>query len=193
MDVMSLVPRLRRAIDGPAADAEGAPTATLTDAQIIQMAADAVADIIFYSNARWPYKLSPLAQGGESDNYGVPTKWQIDPDLPIEQQTIVIAQAALNFFFHQFKTVKIQEEISDESRTWRYSLSANLLLEQMKMLRQQRDDALALIGGDDTFETWVSFIEVRDAVTSAYIEPWVQGDAALLPAGQEYPPDFRCR
>lgn len=187
MDVKALVPRTRRAIDGAAADSQESPSTSLNDGQVMALVADAAADIIFYSQGRWGHKLA----GADPDDYGAPTTWAIDPDLALEEQTVVVAQAALNHFFHLFKTIKVQEEIADESRRWSYSLSANLLVEQMKLLREQRDAALDVIGRHDTFETWVSFIEVRDRVTSAYIEPYLHGDVVTLPAGQEFPPDFR--
>src|SRR3954452_10199303 len=119
MDVKTLVPRTRRAIDGAAADTQESPSASLNDAQVMALVADAAADIIFYSQGRWGHTLA----GADPDDYGAPTTWAIDPDLALEEQTVVVAQAALNHFFHLFKTIKVQEEIADESRRWSYSLS----------------------------------------------------------------------
>lgn len=175
-----LIPRTRRAIDGPAADGPDSPSASLTDQQIRALIADSAAEVIFHTGGLWGHVLTAV----DTDGYGAPSNWEITPDLPFDQQTVLIAQAALSYFFHEFKDKKVQETISNPARSWTYSLSANLLLEQMKYLRQMRDDALARVSSlMSSNVAFFSFIAVRDSLTSAAVEPWV--DYGALSSGQE--------
>lgn len=181
MDVRLLIPRVRRAIDGPTADSESATSATLTDAQVKDVIADAAANVIFYSNGSWPFQL--LVTEYESE---IPTEYEITPDPDLPDQTLLVAQAALDYFFHEFRDKKIQETIVNEARTWEYQLSANLLLEQFRFLQRMRDQAIEQIGNDDAFTTYVSFIQVRDAATSMIIEPYVDPAVAIGGLEQDY-------
>lgn len=180
MDIEVLIPRTRRAIDGPSASGSAAASSSLGDPEITTLIADAIADVIFYTAGSWGYTLS----GSGEDAYGAPTSFEIAPDLPLDAQTVVIAQAALNYYFHQMKDGQIAQTISNEARSWSWQKSATLLIEHFKLLREMRDRALDLIeaqaGG--SLDTYVSFIAVRDAATSAIIEPYV--DTALLGIGQ---------
>lgn len=179
MNAEVLIPRVRRAIDGPTASSSAAASATLDDNQIVQAIADAIADVIFYTGGAWGHTLT----GSGTDSYGSPTEWEVTPDLDHAEQTVVVAQAALNHFFHEFREKKIQESMSDEGRSWTYQLSANLLNQQFEMLRQARDAALAQISqANPVVERYESFIAVRDAAVSAIIEPYVVG---YVGAGQE--------
>lgn len=131
------------------------------------MTADAIADVIFYTGGSWGHT---LAASGAMD-------FVVDPELGLEEQTVVVAQAALTYFFHSFRDMKVQERISDEGHAWEYQLSANLVNEQLKLLIAQRDRALELIGARDgmLLDAYESFLMVRDSTVAAYIEPWVVG------------------
>lgn len=167
MDVRVLIPRTRRAIDGPAATGSGAASATLSDDEIKSLVADAIAEVIFYTNGRWGYTLLPSGE----DDYGAPDEYDVDPDLTLPEQTVVIAQAALNYFFFEFINTKTHEIITNEAKTWEWERSANLLVEQFKMLRQMRDDALAqVLVEHPALDQWYDFIEYRDRLTAAYTE-----------------------
>lgn len=134
---------------------------------MVALTADAIADVIFYTGGTWGHTLTA---SGAAD-------YEVDPDLALEEQTVVVAQAALSHFFHEFRNLKTQERISDEGHAWEYTLSANLVQEQLKLLIAQRDRALELIGqrtGTAT-DQYVSFLQVRDSAIAAYIEPWVDG------------------
>lgn len=180
MNVEVLIPRTRRAIDGPMATGSGSVTSTLADPEVALLIADAIADVIFYAGGVWGYALS----GSGTDTYGAPTTFVVTPDLPLEHQTVVIAQAALNHFFHAMKDAKVGETIANEAQSWAWQKSATLLNEYFKMLREQRDRALelAIAAGGGGLEAYVSFIAVRDAATSAIIEPYVE--TALIGTGQ---------
>jgi hypothetical protein len=78
----------------------------------------------------------------------------------------------------------VAETIANEAQSWSWQKSATLLNEYFKMLREQRDRALelAVAEGGSGLEAYVSFIAVRDATTSAIIEPYVE--TALIGTGQ---------
>jgi hypothetical protein len=79
----------------------------------------------------------------------------------------------------------VAETITNEAQSWGWQKSATLLNEYFKMLREQRDRALELAvaaGGGGGLEAYVSFLAVRDATTSAIIEPYVE--TALIGAAQ---------
>jgi hypothetical protein len=184
VDVRLLIPRVRRSIDGPTAVSASAASTTLNDSQVKDLVADAIADVIFYTAGTWNHTLTVT-----DDDDGIPTEYAVTPDLALEEQTVVVAQAALNYFFHAFKGVKISERIVNEAREWEYKLSATALADQMKQLREARDAALEIItGGGAEFTTYISFIAVRDAATSAIIEPEVSGLIGV--GGQSYDARF---
>jgi hypothetical protein len=181
VNVEVLIPRTRRAIDGPLASSSGATATTLADPEVALLIADSIADVIFYAGGVWGYSLS----GAAPDAYGAPTSFTVTPDLPLDHQTVVIAQAALNHFFHAMRDAKVAETIANEAQSWGWQKSATLLNEYFKMLREQRDRALELAvaaGGGGGLEAYVSFLAVRDANTSAIIEPYVE--TALIGTAQ---------
>jgi hypothetical protein len=181
MNIEVLIPRTRRAIDGPLASGSAALSSSLSDPQVLSLIADSIADVIFYTSGAWPYV---LAGGEDVDGYGAPTSFTVEPDIPLEGQTVVVAQAALTYFFHRFSDAKVQETISNEAQTWQWAKSATLLTDYLKLLRDARDKALDLIALDTAgaLDAYVSFIAVRDAQTSAIIEPYVE--TALIGVGQ---------
>jgi hypothetical protein len=167
MDVRLLVPRVRRAIDGPTATSSAATSATLNDDQVKNLVADAIAEVLWYC-PDWGKTLAVT-----DDEGGIPTEYEVDPDLSLPEQTVVAAQAALNYFFFEFINKKVSEEISNEAQSWRYQLSANLLTEQFKMLREARDQALETVAiANPTVAIFASFLHARDAETARLIEPF---------------------
>lgn len=177
MDVRDLTPRVRRAIDGPTADSETAESATLSDDQVKDLSADAIANVIFYSGGAWAYMLTVTDTDGAT---GFPSEYDVSPDLDLVNQTLVVSQAALDYFFHDFRDKKIQETISNEARNWTYQLSANLLLEQFKFLQRMRDQAIEqIVSENSALVSYTSFLAVRDAWVSRVIEPYVDPQFAI--------------
>jgi hypothetical protein len=168
-DLKELIPRTRRAIEGPA----GAPAASLDDDQVLGLIADAVADVIFYTGGLFGHQL--LVTDRE-DTYNAPKAWSVEPALEPDEETVVIATAALAHFFHAFRDLKVQEEIANEGARWSYSLSANLVLEQMKLLRTARDTALEQVAASNPIPTvFINLLEQRDLATARAIEPYAVG------------------
>jgi hypothetical protein len=136
-DVAEIVPRVRRAIEGPR-PLDGADPTRLTDEMVEASAADAIGDLILYTAGRWPHQLAI-----ESTDPGTGmSHYSVDPPLAVEEESLVAAQAALTFFFHDFRDKKVSEDQANEGQSWSYTLSANTLRDQFKLLRDQRDLAL---------------------------------------------------
>lgn len=172
-DVRTLIPRVRRALDGPAAMSPLADATTLSDEEVTATIADAIADILLYTGgstvfghilevvARDPFYLAPVA-------------WRTDTELSLAEGSVVAAQAAINFFFHKLKQIKVEETISNERQTWTYRLSAQLLSDQFKMLTKARDAALEEVKIQNAVpEAYISFVGARDASVAQMIEPWI--------------------
>lgn len=138
--VADIVPRVRRAIEGPKALPTGDPD-YLSDIQVESLTADAIGDLILYTAGQWPHTLSKGAEEGVTGLY----HYDVDPALEVPEEGLVAAQAALTFYFHAFKDAKVSEDMSNEGQSWSYTLSANVLRDQFKLLRDQRDQALAAV------------------------------------------------
>lgn len=169
MNVRVLIPSIRRALVGP----EGT-IGDLSDAAAKDLAADAIADVLFYTGGAWPHTL--IVEGVDED-YGAPVEWLVEPDLDPAESRVVVAQAALNFFFTNIREAKVSETITNEAQTWAYTKSSSVISDQLKLLREMRDQALEQIMGafPQTYDLYVSFLEVRDRATARQIEPWVTG------------------
>lgn len=172
-DVRVLIPRVRRAVDGPEAVGSGSVSATLDDDQVKNIIADAIADVILYTNGVFGTTLEVTARDAY---YTAPTEYKTGRELTLTEGAVIAAQAALNFHFYTLRELKVSETITNEAEEWSYSLSATMLKDLLKALQDARDRALdALRDGNPNLDSYISFIAVRDAATSLAIEPWVQG------------------
>jgi hypothetical protein len=181
-DVRVMIPRVRRAIDGPSATSPLSPSTTLNDGEVEALIADAVANIILNTGSAFGHTLEVSAR---DPFYLAPTAWIVDPEFTEAEGSVVVAEAALTFYFHKFQELKVQEEISDEGQTWSWQISASLVRDQMKMLQDARDRALEVVMQSSglNLDSYVSYIEVRDRATSLYIEPWIADNGGI--GGQE--------
>lgn len=169
-DVADLIPRVRRALEGPV---ELTGPDRLTDAQVEALAADAVADIILLTVGAWPHTLEVTAPDPDT---GHPLHYAVTPELTLPEESVIAAQAAITYFFHQVKNLKVSETITNEGQSWDYQLSANLLRDQVKLLQMQRDESLkALIRTHPALARYASILNVRDRVGAALLEPWANG------------------
>lgn len=168
-DVAELTPRVRRAVEGPIPLVTGA----LDDDQILALTADAIADVILFAAGQWEHTLLVTTRDPDTN---FPTGWAVDPGLTPEEESLIAAQAALTYYFHAFKEMKLSERIRNEGQEWEYTISANLLRDAWKALKDQRDMALAaLTRSNPVFARYSSILHVRDSLAAAYLEPWVQG------------------
>lgn len=184
-DVRVLIPRMRRALDGPHATGSGAVASTLSDEELTGVIADAIGAVVFYSGSAWGKQLEVTAR----DNYYLaPISWQTSEELTEAEGTVVIAQAAIDYFHNTLATLKTQERIADEGQEWQYQISAQAVSERIKALQKARDEALEILKATESnTDAWESFIAVRDAHVSSLIEPWVGGGGM---GGQSYDPRF---
>jgi hypothetical protein len=164
---------VRRAVEGVGTVADA-----LTDEQMKDLVADAIAEIILYSDSVFGKTLIVT-----DDEDGIPTEYATSDALTLPEQVVVSAQAALDHFFHRFADMKTAETIADEAQRWEWQKSAQLLRDQFQLLIRRRDEALAQVAGaDGSLERYTSFLAVRDGHTAALVEPWVSGH---LLSGQE--------
>lgn len=176
-DTRVLIPRLRRALDGPMAMSSASPSATLSDEQLNAIAADGIASIIFYGNGLFG---STLEVSARDPQYMAPTAWRTDPALNEPQVTAVVSQAALDYFYSRLSTTaggKTVETIKDEATEWSWEISPQAVVERLRQLRADRDKAIEVLieAGWENDTQWESFIATRDRWTSILIEPWVEG------------------
>lgn len=177
-DVRDLVPRVRRALEGPVPLASGA----LSEDQVEAVAADAIADLILLTAGEWPHTLA--VSGTDADTGAV--SYTVDPGLSLPEQSLVAAQAALTYILHTIRDMKSSETIRNEGQEWNYTTSANLLRDHLKLLQAQRDAALESLSRANPIMVRVSSIlAVRDRLASAVIEPWLN---AGLGGGYELTP-----
>lgn len=173
-DVRVMVPRVRRAVEGVVR-----AKWTLSDDEVKDLVADAIADVILYTGESsgtfgtiFGVRLDPTAW----DANNAPTEYRTSAPFGLEVQTVVASQAALNYFFHRFSALKVSETIADEASHWSWNLSPNLLVAQLKLLQDQRDKALdAVLIEEGVRDEYISFLADRDTITARIVEPWVWG------------------
>jgi hypothetical protein len=166
-DVAQLVPRVRRALEGPLP-----VDSTLTDEQVTAVAADAVADLILLTQGEWPYTLSVANRDGN----GYPDKWEVSPELSPDNEGLVAWQAAITAIGTVMRDMKVSETVRNEAQEWSYQRSATVMRDWLKTLVEQRDAALKrLEAANPVYARVASLLATRDAQTAALIEPWVAG------------------
>lgn len=185
-DTRVLIPRLRRALDGPQAMSSASPSSTLSDEQLNAIAADGIASIIFYSNSLFGATLEVSAR---DEQYMAPMAWRTEPALNEPQVTAVVSQAALDYFFSRLSSTaggKTVETIKDEATEWSWEISPQAVVERLRQLRGDRDKAIESLveAGWENDTQWASLIATRDRWTSLLIEPWVEGPGV---GGINYP------
>lgn len=178
-DIRVLIPRMRRSLDGPQADSSAAVSSTMSDDQVGTVIADAIAEVIFYTEGGWGRQLVVTERDSE---YMAPIAWQTDEALTDPEATAVIAQAALNYFHQTLDSMKTSERIVNEGEEWQWQVSAAAVAERIKQLKALRDEAIKKLGAaGNVAEEWVNTLAIRDSYTDALIEPWLLGNGG----GQE--------
>lgn len=169
-DVRVLIPRTRRAVEGPDALASGMTAGSLTDDAVTALIADSIASVIFYSGSLFGHELEVVAR---DPFYLAPIAWRTDTSLTEPEATIIIAQAALDYFLHTLQDMT-SEEIVDEGQRWAWARSAQVISGHMDALRKARDRALEELSQSEVIlDGYASFIATRDAAASHAVEPWV--------------------
>lgn len=172
-DIRTLIPRVRRALDGPHATSSAAPSSTFTDDEVTAQIADAIAEVIFFT----PEGFGKTLVVTERDEYYLaPTAWQTSESLTDPEASVIVYQAALNNIYHGLSEMKTSETITNEGEEWSWSISAQAVAERVKSLQKLRDEAIAKLEMNEADEVeWVNTLAVRDAYTDALIEPWTNG------------------
>jgi hypothetical protein len=163
-DIRVLVPRVRRAIEGVG----GAEL--LTDDQVKDLVADAIADVILFTGGVFGKDLLVTERDATTN---APTEYATSEPLTLPEGSVVAYEAAIAQTFQAVRTLKVQETIRDEGQEWAYSLSANLMRDLLAWLIAQRDKALSELGPMPT--AFYSFLHERDALIADVVEPFVIG------------------
>lgn len=181
-DLRVLIPRCRRAIDGPRALSSAAVTATYDDSEVLAVVADATAEVILLTGGSSVFGYQLVATHRDPF-YQAPDQWATDRDLSPEAQDVVIAQAAINVHLHRLREDPLtSEEIADEGQSWKWEKSANLLLAQLKLLADIRDRALELLRAMNApLDQFISTMAERDLLAASYLEPYVVEVGAPVP------------
>lgn len=185
-DIRVLGPMVQRALEGVTQ-----PDWTLTPDQIKDVTADAMAQILLYTGSVFGMGMEVTATDPVTL---APDEYRTDRALTLPESTVIASQAALNYFFYQYKGIKVSESIGDEASTWSYALSPNLLIAQLGHLQDARDKAIeAIEASSPNMEGYVSFLGIRDTAVSRIIEPWVYGHSegyGVMAGGIEADPRF---
>lgn len=180
-DIRVLIPRVRRALDGPHATSSAAASSNFTDDEITAQIADAIAEVIFFA----PDGFGKQLEVTERDpNYLAPIAWQTSEPLTDAEATVIVLQAALNNLYYGVASMKSSERIRNEGEEWEWSVSASAVAERVKALQRMRDEAIERLTAIDShgMHAWINTLAVRDAYTDSLIEPWV----GFPTGGQEF-------
>lgn len=176
-DLRVLVPKARRACEGPFGLPAGFPA--LTDDQVYAIVADACAEVQLLTGTLFGHELhvkrrDPLR--------GFPTAWNTNAILSESEGAVIVTQAAINFVYHLFREAKTSETIKDEGQEWTWDRSANLMVLQVKQLIEARDKALEMLERIHApLDSYISSVAERDKIAAVYLEPWVTEVGAPVP------------
>lgn len=179
-EVREIIPRVRRAIEGPVPLTSGA----MSDDQVEALAADCIADIILFTEGLWDHTLA-VSEVDPVTGYAI--HWTVDPELTLPEESLVAAQAAVQYFIFTLKDAKTMERIKNESREWEWQRSASVLKDIFTELTKARDAALdVVVAVNPPMAVYASILAVRDPLAASLLEPWQpdgagRGGQLLLP------------
>lgn len=172
-DIRILIPRVRRAIDGPHATSSAAASSNFTDDEVTAQIADAIAEVIFFTPEGFGKELVVTER---DPNYLAPIAWMTSEALGEAEASIIVIQAALNNLYFGLTSMKTSERIKNEGEEWEWSISSTAVAERIRALQKLRDEAIVQLEATGTSVTeWVNTLEIRDSYTDALIEPWLGG------------------
>ena len=160
-DIRILIPRVRRAVEGV-----GVPE-QLTDDQMKDIVADAIADVILFTGGVFGKQLLVTERDVTTN---APVEYATSEPLTLPEGSIIAYQAALTAVWQTLAQIKISETIRDEGQEWSYQLSATLLRDRVAMLTKLRDQAIDQL-------TWMlpvafyDYLVERDRGLYAAMEP----------------------
>jgi hypothetical protein len=152
-DIRVLVPRVRRAVEGVGSPEE------LSDDEMKDLVADAIADVILYTGGVFGKDLLVTERDSITN---APTEYATSEPLTLPEGSVIAYQAALTAVYTQMQDVKVQETIRDEGAEWSYSLSATLLRDRINQLQSARDLALEALAGSTSSVAFINLWVERD-------------------------------
>lgn len=177
-DIRVLIPRVRRAIDGPHATSSAAASSNFTDDEITAQIADAIAEVIFFAPDGFGKTLEVVERDSE---YLAPIAWRTSEALTEAEASVIVIQAALNNLYYGISSLRTSERIANEGEEWEWTVSASAVSERVKQLQRLRDEAIAKLDISVSAKTeWVNSLEERDRYTDTLIEPYLYGGVGGL-------------
>jgi hypothetical protein len=173
-DTRVLIPRARRAIEGPDAitGSAGVPAGSLSDDQVNAVVADAIAGVILLSGSLFGKQLEVAERDAF---YKAPSAWRTSEELTEPEQVVISYQVALDYYAKVLEGMRTSESIQDEGQKWEWSMSATAVKARLDGLREDRDRALEKLDPDFAAEVWINTLLERDAYTDRLIEPYLTG------------------
>lgn len=150
LDLTTLVPRIRRALDAE----------TLPEAAAVAAAADAIARIILYTGSFFGHTLEVTNRDA---TFGAPDQWELSDEPTQAELEVVAIQAALDHITKSANELT-QQTIRSEGREWSWQKSASALTERVRLLKEERDRALEVIedGQGGSLVHYVAFLHTAD-------------------------------
>jgi hypothetical protein len=152
-DIRVLVPRVRRAVEGIGAAEQ------LSDDDMKDLVADAIADVILYTGGVFGKDLLVIDRDATT---GVPLEYATSEPLTLPEGSVIAAQAALTAVYTQLGNIKVSETIRDEGAEWSYTLSATLLRDRIAQLQSARDLALEALASHSSSVAFIDLWHERD-------------------------------
>lgn len=185
LDLMVIVPKARRKVEGPWGNPNNRPR--ISTSVLYNMVADAAGDTMMLAGSWWHNKLLVKSRDPLG---GFPVQWQTQNELTEWEASIICCQLALDYYTFLFRDLKTSETLKNEGTEWSYTISANVLRNYLIGMKEERDKAIAgLRVNIPVFDKMASNIRVRDQATIAVLEWWDINSPGLtgggLPGGQE--------
>lgn len=160
--------------------------ATLADAEVVALLADATGDLILNTASQDGSDLNAfgnqLIATARDPFYLAPVAWATDKPRSTAQDAAILSQAALDHYFWLIKLMKVSETIKNEAQEWSYTLSASVIGAWMQYLIENRNKAIAALQTINVvMDTYISLVAERDRLSAAWLEPWVTEIGAPVP------------
>lgn len=177
-----MIPRCRRAIDGPRATSSASVAATLSDSEVLGLVADSTANVILLTGGSLVFGYELVATHFDPF-YMAPDQWATSAPLSPLAQDVVIAQAGIDFYAQRLRSSDFTAEtLKNEGEEWAWERSANVMAAQLKLLAEIRDRALEMLERINApLDRYVSSVAERDKLAAVYLEPWVAEIGAPVP------------
>lgn len=167
-DIRLIIPQLRRYLDIGAAS--GSAAVAYTDDHLVQVAADAISELILITGAGTGFAYVIAASA--TDGNGYITDFYTEPAVTLTDRALVAVQAALGQVWAEVAGMKVKEKIANEGSEWTWEKSSSLLRDRVNYLLAIRKQVLdAAVAANPTLDAFVDLIEMRAPTVATEINP----------------------